>query len=158
VAAFIPLLVAVSAEGKMDELAESVHSAVARASAGLLRFAPVHLSLCQTYDQRRRAQQIDVSAECIAAITRLVSLDGRFLWRPRLWTELLRLPQARNLRELHGKFTDEQMELIVCFPVLERLCLRLGRPSCLQLLPTAPALTELSIHMQNDRDSLTWDP
>jgi hypothetical protein len=73
-----PLLIAVSAEGKMTELAESVHRAVARASAGLLRFAPVHLSLCQTDDQWHHAQQIDVPLECIAAITRLVALDGRF--------------------------------------------------------------------------------
>jgi hypothetical protein len=149
-----PLLLAVSAEGKKDELAECVRHAVAWASAGLLRFAPVHLSLCQTDDQRRRAQQIDVSAECMAAITRLVTLDGRFLWRPRLWTELLQLPQACNLRELHGQFNDEQMQLIVRLPALERICLRLGRPSCLQLLPTAPALTELSIHTQDNRGPL----
>jgi hypothetical protein len=150
-----PLLLAVSAEGKKDELTECVRHAVAWASAGLLRFAPVHLSLGQTDDQRRRAQQIDVSAECVAAITHLVSLDGRFLWRPRLWTELLQLPQACNLRELHGgKFNDEQMQLIVRLPALERICLRLGRPSCLQLLPTAPALTELSIHTQDNRGPL----
>jgi hypothetical protein len=147
-----PLLVAVSAEGKKDELAESVRCATARASMGLLRFVPIHLALCQTDEQRRRAQQIDVNAECIASIARLVSLDGRFLWRPRLWTELLQRPQARNLRELHGgKFNDEQMQLIVRLPALARLCLRLGRPSCLQLLPTAPALTELSIHAQDNR-------
>jgi len=132
---FIPLRAGSESDGPNLEANARMQTDRLRGSR-LLRHVPTHLALLQTEDEERRNRPVDLPADAVTSFLQLVELDGRSLWRPRLWTELLKSATLTvRLRALHvGQLNPQQMAQVARLPSLQHFCFRLGSSASIAAL------------------------